>query len=152
MNQLSKIILLSAFIAGAVLRGQAQTMGPVMQQMQSLVEQTEKEGNVVDDVVYDYIFRDQSFTFVYLYELFNTDSYFLRLIGDNNGNSNYMIRVYKLVNNIWQFASQSGKGSGEAELFYSPDVTGQFKIEISCDMPSANNRSAFGLLIVKKED
>jgi hypothetical protein len=157
MNRSLKILLAVVVLICAGHRGSSQSvnpgMAPVIRKMQDSVVKTEKDGDVVDDVLYDYIFREQSSVSDYYYQLFVKQDYTFMVIPDDGGNTNYMIRIYRKLGNDWTLQIQSASGGTTPVVRFTPSGTEpeRYKISVSCDLNSAKQASCFGLLIVRAE-
>jgi hypothetical protein len=159
MNRRLKMMLVLMALVCAGYAGMAQAVAPItpmaslVKKMQAEVERTESNGDVVDDVLYDYIFRDQSMNCNYIYQLFKDQDYTLHVVGnDGGGSSKFVIRIYKQVGSDWitQVTSQTNFGT-TADLDFSPKETARYKIEITCELGTGYQNDCFGLLIIRKE-
>ena len=152
MKQSVKILLFVGFFSGAGIGGRGQSMVPVIQQTQSMIGQVEKEGDVVDVALYDYLFKDNNAVFSYEYQFYANDSYTIRAIGDETRNTNLAIRVYRYAGSNWTQVKQTQAfGKAYALLPFKPVATERYRIEISCTLTGSYTSSCFGLLIVRVE-
>jgi hypothetical protein len=157
MNRSLKIMFAVMVLICAGYRGRAQSvrpgMAPVIKKMQDSVVKTEKDGDVVDDILYDYIFKEQNSVCDYYYQLFIRQDYIFKVIPDDGGNSNFMIRIYRKIGNDWTLQTQSASGGTAPVVSFTPTGTEseRYKISVSCDLNAARQVGCFGLLIVRAE-
>ena len=136
----------------AGLSGRGQSLVPIIQQTQTMIEQIEKGGDVVDVALYDFIFKDNNSIFTYEYQFYANDSYSIRAIGDAARNNNLVIRVYRYVGSNWQVVKQTqAAGTAAAQLAFRPAGTERYRIELACDLTGGYSASCFGLIIVREE-
>jgi hypothetical protein len=132
--------------------GRAQSLAPTIQQSQTVIKQIEKEGNVVDAAIYDYIFKDNNGVYNYDFYFYSTDNYTIRALGDDSRNTNMTIRVLKSSNGSWQTLKQStGTGKASAQLAFAPTTTDRYRVEVSCSLAGSYTVSCLALLIVREE-
>jgi hypothetical protein len=152
MKQMIKMFLPAVLFCGIAFTGWGQSMVPIIQQTQSVIGQIEKGGDVVDVALYDYIFKDNNSVFTYEYQFYASDSYSIRVIGDDARNTNLAVRIYRYVGSNWQQVKQTqATGRSTALLPFKPAATERYRIEISCDLTGGYASSCFGLLIVRVE-
>src|SRR5579859_2290295 len=152
MKLLARFFFFLFLFCSAWFCGWGQSMVPIIQQTQSTIGQIEKDGDVVDVALYDYIFKDNNSTFTYEYQFYSSDSYTVRVIGDETRNTNLAIRIYRLVGSNWQQVKQVvATGKAAASLPFRPPGSERFRIEVSCDLTGGYTSSCFGLIIVRVE-
>lgn len=152
MQTHSKILLLLLLFCGVRAGSRAQSMVPLIQQTKSVISQIEKDGDVVDVALYDYIFRDNNSSYTYEYQFYSNDSYTIRLIGDGQRNSNFMIRVYRYLGSSWTLVVQTTTSDRSGtELSFRPPNSERYRVEVSGTLTGSYTSSWFALLIVRAE-
>ena len=147
----TKMILLLLLIAGVRGSGRAQSMVPVIQKTQSAIAQIEKEGDVVDVALYDYIFRDNNSTYTYEFQFYKTDSYEVQVLGDDLRTGSFTIRIHRYVGSNWQKIEQTDIPMAGASLTFRPPASERYRIEVSCSLLGSNTSGCFGMIIKRKE-
>lgn len=146
-----KIVWLLLLIAGVRVSGRAQSMVPVIQKTQSTIAQIEKDGDVVDVALYDYIFKDNNSTYSYEFQFYKTDSYEVRVFGDDLRTGTFMIRILRYVGTLWQKVEQTDIAMADASVTFTPPASERYRIEVSCGLLGSNTSGCFGMIIKRKE-
>jgi len=127
-------------------------MVPAIAQTHESIRQAERDGDVVDAAVYDYLSRDRNSIYTYDFYFYSSDSYKIKAFGDGTRSSYVTIRVLRNVNGSWTFVKQSAaNGSAYGLMPFKPEKSERYRIEVSCVLAAGYPSIPFGLLIIRDE-
>jgi|GEM_PF-3168554 len=152
MRLFARVVLLLTLLPGVRAVGLGQSMVPAITQTQESIRQAERDGDVVDAAVYDYLARDKNATSTYDFYFYSSDSYTIKAFGDEMRNSNLTIRVLRNVNGSWTSVKQSAyTGKAYALAPFKPEKSERYRIEVSGVLAGGYQSTPFGLLIIRDE-